>query len=544
MSMRVSYKKQFLFGIITLGLLLGVVEVFANVYLDYIYECQFETHSIYKDLNIETKKKICSDNINLRVIDGKIIQRDTSSFYINSEGFRGKEFSIIKPQDTVRIFLVGGSTTFGSGVLDDETISYYLQKSFEPLELKVEVINAGIPSAYSATETKLIKNKILKMNPDLIIAYTGYNDLTLQIVDDMRTNPPIWRDNWNELCKIKEENNFQIFVILQPMLGSGNKTLNAEESLIFNDRNLDVLIHTYTKYGNELSKLNECTNVFDLRNLFDNTEKPIYWDDVHTGPRGNEIIANKFFEISYETVNKIKEEKEQNKFNKPEVATKFNYYTYQLQKIGDKIFSLYNTPQALGLILVEISEKSNEFLKNEEIIENNIKPYEVMHIGQYYKGANLQNTTWHGKNFTNAVFFNANLKNVLFKNSILLNADFRFANIENTVFENVTMKNARMSFSEIITSKFDEVDLSNADFKGVKFQDVEFNNTKFNFIDLSNRDSLKIHWKNSEVIGVNFTNSNLKQVYFDNVNLENSIFDNVNIKNLKVLHCYNNLICE
>ena len=66
---------------------------------------------------------------------------------LNSLGFRGTEFSEIKPSDTYRIFMVGGSTMFGSGESSDETtIPGILQKIFDSDSSvqKIEVINAGM----------------------------------------------------------------------------------------------------------------------------------------------------------------------------------------------------------------------------------------------------------------------------------------------------------------------------------------------------------------------------------------------------------------
>ena len=65
----------------------------------------------------------------------------------NSHGFRGAEFSEIKPPNSYRIFMVGGSTMFGSGESsDDTTIPGILQKIFDSdnsITQKIEVINAG-----------------------------------------------------------------------------------------------------------------------------------------------------------------------------------------------------------------------------------------------------------------------------------------------------------------------------------------------------------------------------------------------------------------
>ena len=73
-----------------------------------------------------------------------------SEINLNEHGFRGKDFSETKLPNTFRIFAVGGSTTFGNGVYDDETYPYILQKKFDSLDLgiNVEVINTGFGGAF------------------------------------------------------------------------------------------------------------------------------------------------------------------------------------------------------------------------------------------------------------------------------------------------------------------------------------------------------------------------------------------------------------
>ena len=82
-----------------------------------------------------------------------------SDHFINSHGFRGPEISEDKPSNTFRVFVVGGSTTYGSGVNDANTITALLQKKFDEKNQNqtVEVINAGFSAAKSLDEVKLIK---------------------------------------------------------------------------------------------------------------------------------------------------------------------------------------------------------------------------------------------------------------------------------------------------------------------------------------------------------------------------------------------------
>jgi len=97
----------------------------------------------------------------------------------NSHGFRGNEFEKEKPDNTFRIFAVGGSNTFGVAVEENETWPAHLQQIIneEITGKKIEVINSGLSRAYTETEYILIKNKISALEPDLIIMYDGWNDL-------------------------------------------------------------------------------------------------------------------------------------------------------------------------------------------------------------------------------------------------------------------------------------------------------------------------------------------------------------------------------
>ena len=80
----------------------------------------------------------------------------------NSHGFRGNEFEKEKPDNTFRIFALGGSTTVGMGTEDDETWPAYLQKiANEKITGKnIEVINFGLSAATTEHEYNIIRNRI------------------------------------------------------------------------------------------------------------------------------------------------------------------------------------------------------------------------------------------------------------------------------------------------------------------------------------------------------------------------------------------------
>ncbi len=185
MSVQVSYKKQIFFGVMLLFFLFLVIEGLAQIY-DYFFitNCKFTNSDAVKHLDITTKKQICNDHNSLKFHNDELHTQFVPNQHfptvnINEHGFRGPEFIQIKSENTFRIFLLGGSTAFGSGSTSDEaTIAGFLQNKFESQDLpfNVEVINAGIPAVASYTEHWLIKNKLIHLEPDLFIIYNGAND--------------------------------------------------------------------------------------------------------------------------------------------------------------------------------------------------------------------------------------------------------------------------------------------------------------------------------------------------------------------------------
>ncbi len=134
---------------------------------------------------------------------------------INQQGFRDRDsVPLIKPQDEVRIFLLGGSTAFGYGNSSNAaTISNYLETRLQqrlqqqqaspqlykpdllpydkaekqkyltkPAKIKpgkYRVINAAVPGYASGNELAQVALEILKYKPDLIVVLDGYEDLML-----------------------------------------------------------------------------------------------------------------------------------------------------------------------------------------------------------------------------------------------------------------------------------------------------------------------------------------------------------------------------
>lgn len=93
---------------------------------------------------------------------------------INKLGYVGELPPKIKEHSTYRIFILGGSTVFNG----DPAFSLLLQNIFAANgESNVEVYNYGIVSSVTRQELVRTLIEISTYQPDLIISFSGYNDV-------------------------------------------------------------------------------------------------------------------------------------------------------------------------------------------------------------------------------------------------------------------------------------------------------------------------------------------------------------------------------
>lgn len=141
--------------------------------------------------------------------------QQTAFWQINAQGFRDEaQLPLQKPQGEIRIFVIGGSTAFGSLSSSDnatftarlekrlneriaeqtnhperfrpEVLPYYKDEVDRALarpprlrEGTYRVINAAVPGYTSGNELVQVAQQVLQYNPDLVIVLNGYPDLLL-----------------------------------------------------------------------------------------------------------------------------------------------------------------------------------------------------------------------------------------------------------------------------------------------------------------------------------------------------------------------------
>jgi len=353
MSLQVSYKKQFLVLTLFLLVILSVIEGLAYAY-DYF-------NPIKCDIDNPIIRQLCIDNSNLIFVQDPLLNRlawepnqHMQTININNDGFRGSEIQKEKSDDTYRIIMVGGSTTFGFKILSDQyTIPAFLQEKFNQLNLdkRVEVINAGINGYNSNDELNLIKKKIVQYDPDLVIIFDGTNEIffpyngtiyakdleelryiyrkyfqfykTLDVLNniiserspqyyfefdrgyklELSDRAKLWNNNMSTICEFGNQNDIKTIIFLQPFLGTGNKSFTKQETDIFNTESLKPFPNAlleYSYFAEMLDDLNNsCTGAFDLRNIFDNIQKSVYFDKYHYYQQYNKVVADEIFELAY-----------------------------------------------------------------------------------------------------------------------------------------------------------------------------------------------------------------------------------------------------
>ena len=332
-----------MFGVLLCLIIISGIEIFLRAY-DHSYPaCSFYDSDVFAEFPNDLKRDICYANSKLIWNESPLrLQplQDLKTIQINSEGFRGSE---LRNDSPTRVFLIGGSTMFGVGASsDDSTIPGFLKGHISEKFDNVEIINAGIPGADSFTEIEFIENQLLGYNPEIFIIYDGWNDLVknhkkLEDADNTTTEqfirtinrgeyqtPKIllqhyfnwkhdtvnvtfdneyiheksmaWKNNWNETCNILEKKGIKTILILQPILGSGNKILSAEERHYYSHYDSESMNEYYENYAEQLEELGDsCTKVLDYRDSFDSFSQTLFFDSGHVGDLGNKIIAERIF---------------------------------------------------------------------------------------------------------------------------------------------------------------------------------------------------------------------------------------------------------
>jgi lysophospholipase L1-like esterase len=96
--------------------------------------------------------------------------------YVNADGLRDREHTVEKPTGRLRIAVIGDSVVLGLNLCAlDELIAPSLERALGRSD--VEVIGAGITGYNTRAEAELLRTKVVKYAPDLVVVVFVDNDV-------------------------------------------------------------------------------------------------------------------------------------------------------------------------------------------------------------------------------------------------------------------------------------------------------------------------------------------------------------------------------
>jgi len=484
-----------------------------------INSCEFEHIPVLNNLNSQQKIDVCKS----AQIDYLSERLDCSpcapGVKYNSYGFRGPELSKEKPDNTIRIFLVGGSTLANDEYTDEFfTTKGQMQQKIDELnlEVEVEIINAAIASAKSWHELQLAEEKLYDFKPDIIIHYTGWNDLTAQVRDyDVhpsgdkdQTAPEVWTErtkennanswfeNFRDACEMREKMGIKTIVALQPFVGTGKKVLTDQELDFFvwfgNGRSLEL----YPAYAQKVEDLGKyCFATANLSEIFDNFAEPIYRDGGHTLKKGMKVVADHLLYLAL-----------------PAISSDID---------PDEILKPYTQK------------------KNQENLAD-------IHIDEEFKyvGASLANSDFSNQDLRGVNFFGSDLRNSDFSNSDVTNANFELSDLTGANFEG----------AKVDKIKLKRAILWDVNFSGVKFNSdlnhVDFRGSNLSNSDLSNQDLKNTVLSNTNMEGANLSGAPLsydtfgRYNFLDNSNIRSTNFEGAGLVGIDFTKIKNKSLAE
>ncbi|MHB8811206.1 MAG: SGNH/GDSL hydrolase family protein [Desulfobulbaceae bacterium] len=263
---------------------------------------------------------------------------------INSLQFRAdRELPIPKPDRTFRIFLTGGSTAYGSGSPDQaRTIGGYLAELLKNdlaprTGLNYEVFTMANPAWASTHERIMIENRLSELDPDLVISFSGNNDVHWGLLgkdvfwfrtyaDDFfqalirgiyrltdreipEIIPPATPEDIppplvaRKLVKNVKLSAFALaqadadyVFVLQPTLATTGKRLSGRERKYL--RYMDYFRECYDRIDKDLQALHpENFTYINLADAFDQlgAQEDVFLDSYHFGDKGNEMVAQQIY---------------------------------------------------------------------------------------------------------------------------------------------------------------------------------------------------------------------------------------------------------
>ena len=159
------------FIILPVFLALIAGEIYVRIFREYI------TPEIIKERSLQYAPSLFSQIVfpEKKQIIGKCWHPE---YIINSQGYRGKDFTKKKNDGTIRILVFGGSSVFDIYQSEGRDWPHQVEQMLKDNGLSnIEVINAGIPGHNTFDSFGRLFSDGWTLNPDLVILYEAWNDI-------------------------------------------------------------------------------------------------------------------------------------------------------------------------------------------------------------------------------------------------------------------------------------------------------------------------------------------------------------------------------
>lgn len=169
---------------------------------------------------------------------------------VNGIRSNGPEIEWPIKKDNINIFVFGGSTTFGYGQSDENTIPSFLERKFQKENKDIKVYNFGAGFYYS-TQEKLKFHSLIKngFKPDYAIFIDGLNEFYFDEKDLIKAKAEL-EPNW--------KNHFISFSKGMPigrLIFSIYALTNEKESKIYGDSFKGECVKRYLNNKTEITKI-------------------------------------------------------------------------------------------------------------------------------------------------------------------------------------------------------------------------------------------------------------------------------------------------
>ncbi len=348
-------KKSILYTLIVILLFFGSIEAIQRIRYCLRYKSSYWL--LYGFVEIpENYEKIMQRGV-LQIVESRVVSyrkgkrryrkynpKFQGDEFINSYGFRGKEFSLKKADGVYRLVALGGSTTFGLGLKDGFTYPDYLEKIVNSnANKKFEVINAGISGNTIYEIANLFEEEIIALEPDIIVINSMLNNLYYsKIMNNSQVFPISWQrinrilltkslfymtlreklavlfqnnianiyradrnqviNNflktevfWSNLENVFKDiihngksHNIEVIIVEEPV----SLSFFPDESWIMLDRRMEPIYKKMLLLFRKISR-DENIDIVETHDYFDQiSPKDYFIDGVHLTPKGSEYLAD------------------------------------------------------------------------------------------------------------------------------------------------------------------------------------------------------------------------------------------------------------